>query len=476
MRLFRLSISDSARPCCLGLRGRYGLRLRRAILRFLRYTIGLKIMDAIEIRPAKRLRGDTQVPGDKSIGHRAALIGAIAEGTTVAENFPMSADCQSTLRCLERLGVSIERDPPARVRIHGRGLRGLEAPTKDLDAGNAGTLVRLLSGILAGQGFSSTLVGDESLSRRPMQRIVQPLEQLGARIETTDGHLPMTITGGAIRAIDYRLPVASAQVKSAVLLAGLLAEGTTTVHEPIRTRDHTEIALKASGAAIEAFDVGNLERRIEIEGGHPLAARSLRVPGDPSSAAFLIAAALLVPESELRLSGVGINPSRSDYLSLLADLGADLQIEARRLEDGEAVAEIVVRTAPLEPIAITAGTAAGLIDELPILAILGVCGVGRVSIRGAEELRHKETDRIRALAANLEAIGVRVTEFDDGLDAECDLPVEGGTVRSFGDHRIAMAFAVAGLVSRRGVRVQNAGCVDISFPGFFELLEGLVQR
>ena len=439
-------------------------------------------MNTVEILPAKRLRGDTRVPGDKAIAHRAALIGAIADGVTTAENFPRGADCFSTLRCLEGLGVEIERvaGPTDTVRIHGKGLGGLDAPQRDLNAANSGTTVRLLSGILSGYSFSSRVVGDDSLSRRPMQRIVEPLGQFGARIETTDGHLPMSITGGGIRAIDYRLPVPSAQVKSAILLAGLHAAGTTIVHEPIRTRNHTEIALTASGAALRV--VGGSEangggvRRIEVEGGHPIRARSIRVPGDISSAAFLIAAALLVPRSELRLLEVGVNPSRSDFLSLLKKTGAEIRIEARRENDGEAVADIVVRHSELQAIDVSAEETAGLIDELPVLAVLGVCGAGRVSIRGAVELRHKETDRLRAIAMNLDAIGARVEEFEDGLVAESDAPLEGGAVSSFGDHRIAMAFAVAGLVSRSGVRIEDAGCVDISFPGFFDRLHGLVER
>ncbi len=433
-------------------------------------------MDTVETLPARRLRGDIRVPGDKSIGHRTALIGAIADGETSAKRFPMSGDCLSTLHCLERLGVRIDRHDSGRVRVHGRGLRGLEAPTGELDASNAGTLLRLLSGILAGHAFTATLVGDGSLSRRPMRRVAEPLERFGARVRTTDGHLPMTITGGPIRAIDYRVPVASAQVKSAVLLAGLLADGVTKVHEPVRTRDHTEIALAASGAAIHVDDASDGGRRVEVEGGHTLAARSFTIPGDPSSAAFLIAAALLVPDSQLRLRGVGVNPTRTGYISLLQRSGADLRIEAPREEDGEAVADIVVRASALQPFAIGGADTAGLIDELPILAVLGVAGTGRISIRGAGELRLKETDRIRALAVNLEAIGARVAESDDGLEAECDPPIEGGTVASFGDHRIAMAFAVAGLVSRKGVRIEDAGCAAVSFPGFFALLESLVER
>jgi len=433
-------------------------------------------MDNREVLPAKRLRGDIEAPADKSIGHRVALVGAIAEGTTVAMNFPQGADPQSTLRCLEGLGVVIERDAAATVKITGRGLCGLDAPGANLDAGNSGTTVRLLSGILAGNPISSTVVGDDSLSRRPMGRVVGPLEEFGARIETTDGHLPMTIHGGPLRAIDFPMRVASAQVKSAVLLAGLHGAGTTVVHEQVRTRDHTEIALEASGAALRIVEAPGQSRRIEVDGGQPLNARTVRIPGDMSSAAFLIAAGLLVPDSELRVSGVGVNPTRSDFLALVQEIGGAAMVESMREEDGEAVADIVVASAPIGPVNVVGEATAGLIDELPILAVLGVCGPGQVSIRGAGELRLKETDRIRALAVNLKAIGATVEEFEDGLTASCDGPIEGGTVQSFGDHRIAMAFAVAGLVSRSGVTVEDASCVDISFPGFFELLEGLTER
>lgn len=439
-------------------------------------------MKTVEILPAKRLRGEAAVPGDKSIAHRIALIGAIAEGTTAAEGFPPSADCLSTLGCLERLGVGIERGagPGHTVFIHGMGLGRLTAPETDLDAGNSGTTARLLSGVLAGHQFTSRLVGDESLSRRPMQRIVEPLERFGAQIETTGGHLPMTIAGGAIRAIEYRLPVPSAQVKSAVLLAGLHAEGTTSVHEPIQTRNHTEVCLVASGAAVRVIDMPGEglggARRIEVDGGHTLRARSIRIPGDLSSAAFLVASSLIVPGSELLLRRVGVNPTRADFLSVVRQAGAAIRLESERDEGGEPTADIVVRASALQPIDIDGDQATGLIDELPVLSVLGVCGAGRVTIRGAAELRHKESDRIRAVATNLAAVGARVEEFDDGLSAECDGPLEGGTVSSFGDHRIAMAFAVAGLASRRGVRIENAGCVDISFPGFFDLLEGVAER
>lgn len=426
-------------------------------------------MPATQILPAKRIHGEVRLPGDKSIGHRIALIGAISEGTTTAQNFPAGADCQSTLACLERLGVSLENREGV-LTVEGRGLGGLKASEVELDAGNSGTTVRLLSGVLAGHLFSSTIVGDSSLGRRPMARIVEPLERFGARIETSAGCLPLKIEGGSLEAIDYDLPVASAQVKSAVLFAGLHARGTTSIHESVATRDHTEIALLASGASLRSQD-----HQIEVDGGGALRSRSVRIPGDLSSAAFFIAGTLALGDSELRLVGVGVNPTRSSYLALLERVGGLVSLESRSNEGGEAVADIVIRSSSLAPIDIPPVAIPGLIDELPILAILGASR-GGMKIRGAGELRLKETDRIHALVTNLTAVGLEVAEFDDGLEVEGDGVIEGGTVSSFGDHRIAMAFAVAGLLSRSGVRIEDSDCVDISFPGFFELLESLVER
>ncbi len=426
-------------------------------------------MKTTQILPARSLTGEIEVPGDKSIGHRIALIGAISRGTTEADNFPNGADPQTTLACLRKLGVDV-RSANGKVTMEGRGLGGLEPPVGDLDAGNSGTTVRLLSGILAGQSFRSTLTGDESLSRRPMSRVVDPLERFGARLESTDGHLPLSIEGGPLKAIDYDLPVPSAQVKSAVLLAGLHAEGTTSVYETVQTRDHIEIALTASGARLRS-DGG----RIEVDGGGILHGRSLRIPGDLSSAAFLIAGALLVPRSRLRLNGVGVNPTRSACLALIERSGGLVSLDSLSNEGGEPVADIQVRSSNLLPIDVPPEATAGLIDELPIIAVLGAASEG-IRIRGAGELRLKESDRIHAVVTNLRSIGVEVEEFDDGLRVHGGQVIEGGRVSSFGDHRVAMAFAVAGLVSGIGIEIEDSGCVDISFPGFFELLENLVQR
>lgn len=426
-------------------------------------------MDTRFFAPAGPIRGETSLPGDKSIAHRAALIGAISDGLTVASNFPAGADCRSTLRCLSQLGVRIGREDD-RVEIEGRGLGGLSPPSEALDAGNSGTTVRLLAGILAGHPFTSTIVGDASLSRRPMGRIVEPLSRFGIRIDAPDGRLPLRIEGGRLRGIHYRLPVASAQVKSAVLLAGTHAAGTTSIEEPVRTRDHTEIALIGAGARLRSAKL-----RVEIEGGVPLNARTIRIPGDVSSASFFIAAALGLPDSDLRLLGVGLNPTRTGFLELLRALGGPIGWDGVRESGGEAVGDIVIRSGPIDRIEVDAAMVPALVDELPMLAVLGAASGRGAEIRGAGELRYKECDRIRALATNLESIGADVEELDDGLRVGPS-GLDGGAVSSFGDHRIAMAFAIAGLLSRNGVTIMDPGCVDISFPEFFDKLEGLVEK
>ena len=424
-----------------------------------------------EIQPAKSFRGEVRLPGDKSISHRVALIGAISEGTTEGENFPASADCHSTLACLRALGVDLSLEHH-RLRVAGRGLGGLQAPQEALDAGNSGTTVRLLSGILAGQPFSSTLSGDPSLCRRPMKRVIDPLRRFGAHIEAAEGEqLPLRIQGGPLQAIDCTLPVASAQVKSAILLAGLYASGVTSVRETFATRDHTEIALGECGANITSSDEG-----IDLEGGRKLRPRSIRIPGDISSAAFLVAAALALPDSELRLMEVGVNPTRSGYLSLLERIGGIVSFGLLRSESGEPVADVTVRSSTMGRIEVHPAAVPSLIDELPVLAVLGSRCRGGLRVRGAAELRLKESDRIAAIVGNLESVGVFVEEFPDGLSVDGPQAIEGGTVSSHGDHRIAMAFAVAGLLSKFGVRIQDPDCVDVSFPGFFDVLEELAQR
>lgn len=430
-------------------------------------------MDVVELAPALKLQGKIAVPGDKSISHRLAMIGGIAEGQTVIHHFAASADCLSTLQCLADLGVSIHQDGTT-VTIQGRGSRGLGKPARELNAGNSGTTVRLLSGILAASSFESTFIGDESLSRRPMKRVIDPLRRFGATLEARDDNfLPLRIRGAALTAIDYTLPVASAQVKSAVLLAGLQARGTTRVHEGLPTRNHTEIALGQFGAAIHRTNGKN--GTIEIEGRSPLRGGVFTVPGDLSSAAFPIAAALAVPGSKVLLTGVGLNPTRSGFVTLLQRMGARILVSPLSDGDSEPVGDITVEASELEGIDIGPEWIPNVIDEVPVLAVLGTRTRSGVRIRGAAELRAKESDRIRTVAINLKALGARVEETPDGLYVPGNQVLHGGGVDSFGDHRIAMAFAVAACFAAGPVTIENASCAAVSFPGFFELLEGLVS-
>jgi 3-phosphoshikimate 1-carboxyvinyltransferase len=419
----------------------------------------------LEITPAAKVKGQVSVPGDKSISHRLAMLGAIAEGITVIRNFAASVDCASTLECLRRLGVAVRRDGTT-VTIAGRGLQGLTAPSQLLDAGNSGTTVRLMSGLVAGFPFESAFTGDDSLSRRPMKRIMDPLRRFGAAVTARDDNfLPLVIKGGSLRAIDFAMPIASAQVKSSVLLAALNAHGTTTVREPVLSRNHTEIALAEFGARIRTA-VG----RIEIDGGNALHGKEFAVPGDLSSAAFFIAAALAVPNSTLRLTGVGLNPSRSAFIQLLERMQAKITIENRSISGGEPIGDVVATTSDIAGMEISGSWIPNVIDEIPMLAVLGTRMRNGIRIRDAAELRAKESDRIRAVAANLRALGAVVEEYPDGLFVPGPQTVRGGVVDSFGDHRIAMAFAVAGLFAESPVTIKDPACVSISFPGFFELL------
>jgi 3-phosphoshikimate 1-carboxyvinyltransferase len=420
---------------------------------------------SVEIRSAGPLRGDIRVPGDKAISHRLAMLGAIAQGSTAIGNFAESADCGSTLQCLRQLGVTIETKG-SYVTIEGRGLDGLRRPLADLDAQNSGTTVRLMSGILAAQNFDTTFVGDASLSSRPMNRIIRPLRLFGARIEAReDNYLPMRIQGGPLRAIEYETPIASAQVKSAVLLAGLFAEGVTRVRESLPTRNHTEIALRQFGAGIESS--GGF---ITIRGGVPLHGAAFSVPGDISSAAFLIAAALGLPGSRVRLQGVGVNPTRSGLLTLLQKMGGQIALTSAAESGGEPVADIVVESSQLRGMEIGGSWIPNVIDEIPVLAVLATRTADGIRIRDAGDLRNKESDRIRTVVTNLRRLGAEVEEFPDGLYVPGKQNLHSGHIDSFGDHRIAMAFAVAGLFAQGPVTIEDASCVGISFPGFFDLL------
>jgi 3-phosphoshikimate 1-carboxyvinyltransferase len=419
-----------------------------------------------EIAPAVKISGVIDIPGDKAISHRLAMLGAIAEGTTIIRNFAESADCASTLECLRRLGTPIQRTSST-VTVDGRGLNGFKAPSLELDAGNSGSTVRFMSGLVAGCNFESTFVGDESLSKRPMKRVIEPLRRFGARIDARDdNYLPMRVTGSSLNAIDFTPPVASAQVKSAVLFAGLHARGTTRVHEPIPSRNHTEIALTEFGACIRSN--GSM---IEVEGGHALHGKEFLVPGDMSSAAFFIVAALTVPNSRLRLSNVGLNPTRTGLIRLLQDAQGKISVTPGSAARGEPVGDIVVETSDISTLEVAGPLIPNVIDEIPVLAVLGTRTDMGVRIRDASELRVKESDRIRAVATNLRTLGATVEEFPDGLFVPGRQKLRGGTVDSFGDHRIAMAFAIAGLIADGPVRIKNPNCAAISFPSFFELLD-----
>jgi len=425
---------------------------------------------SVVIRPAKNLSGSVRLPGDKSISHRYAMLGGIAEGATRLENFSTGADCASTLGCLRALGVKCQRNEGS-VVIQGSGAK-LQAPTAPLDCGNSGSTIRMLSGILAGQEFTSELGGDESLSRRPMARIIKPLEMMGAKIEAGDGgRPPLRVTGARLKAIDYKLPVASAQVKTSLLFAGLYADGTTRIEEPIQTRDHGELALQAFGAQID-----RRMREVSIEGGQLLHGIEAMVPGDISSAAFFLCAAGLFPDSQLSVPGLLLNPTRARLLDVLIGLG--LRIKMSELEEhyGELIGTLLVQGGNLKGTRVSGGDAAALIDEIPVLAAIAPYTADGIEIRDARELRVKESDRIASVATNLRLMGAEVEEFDDGLRIPGGQKLHGALLDSFGDHRIAMAFAVAALRAEGETEITGADAAVISYPEFFNTLESLLQR
>src|SRR6266496_1202603 len=424
----------------------------------------------VVIVPAKSLSGSVRLPGDKSISHRYAMLGAIAEGTTKLENFSTGADCASTLGCLRSLGVKWERDR-ASVLIHGRGAK-LQAPKAALDCGNSGSTIRMLTGILAGQEFSSELVGDESLSRRPMARIIKPLEIMGAKIESRDGgRPPLRVTGIRLKAIDYKLPVASAQVKTSLLFAGLFADGTTRIEEPIQTRDHGELALQAFGAQID-----RRMREVSITGGQTLRGIEAVIPGDISSAAFFLCAAGLFPDSQLTVPGVLLNPTRARLLDFLIGLGLRVTMMDLQEHHGELVGTLQVQGGTLRGARVAGGDSAALIDEIPVLAAIAPYTLEGIEIRDARELRVKESDRIASVATNLRLMGAEVEEIDDGLRIPGGQKLHGASLDSFGDHRIAMAFAVAALRAEGETEIKGADAAVISYPEFFSTLESLLQR
>jgi len=419
-----------------------------------------------------RLVGHVAVPGDKSISHRAVLLGAICEGETRITGFGRSADTEATIAVVRALGAEVDEDGVDSLRVRGKGLAGLAAPDGPIDCANAGTLVRLVSGILAGQsGRAFTLTGDESLSRRPMERIAEPLRRMGALVETVDGHLPLTIEGRPLGAIDYALPVASAQVKSAVLLAGLYADGETTVVEPAPTRDHTERMLAAAGASVTIRPTSVTVRRAER-----LSLGRLEIPGDFSSAAPFLVAATLVPGSELHVHGVNLNPRRTGLLAILERMGARITVYNRREVGGEPAGDLEVHSAPLVGAVVARDEVPVAIDELPLFALAAASARGESVLRGAEELRAKESDRIDAVVTALRAIGAHVEGRPDGFVIR-GVPARprGGAIDSLGDHRMAMLGAVAGVVSREGVRIAGPECAEISFPGFYDVLASVVE-
>lgn len=425
---------------------------------------------SIRIRPAQGLVGSLRLPGDKSISHRYAMLGAIAEGTTKLENFSTGADCASTLACLRTLGVKWEKNGSS-VVIHGAG-RKLHRPTRPLDCGNSGSTMRMLSGIVAGQEFTTELIGDESLSRRPMARIIKPLELMGAEIEAANGgRPPLRVKGTGLKAIDYKLPVASAQVKSSLLFAGLYADGTTRIEEPIQTRDHGELALQAFGAQLD-----RRMREVSIGGGQSLRALEAAIPGDISSAAFFLCAAALFRDSQLTISGLLLNPTRARLLDVLIGLGLRITMGELQEQHGELVGTLQIQGGPLRSVRVVGGDAAALIDEIPVLAAIAPYTTDGIEIRDARELRVKESDRIRSVVTNLRAMGAEVHEFEDGLLIPGGQKLHGTTLDSFGDHRIAMAFAVAALRAEGETEIKNAAVAVISYPEFFHALESLLRR
>lgn len=422
----------------------------------------------MNIKKLKNLKGTISVPGDKSISHRAVMFGSLAQGTTKISGFLEGADCLSTIRCFRQMGVSVKQSG-SDVLIHGKGLHGLSAPSDILDTGNSGTTTRLISGILAGQNFSCTLTGDASIQSRPMNRIMTPLKEMGADISSlkNNGCAPLSINGTRLHGIHYNSPVASAQVKSCILLAGMYADGETKVTEPVLSRNHTEIMLSYFGA-----DVRSQGTTASISPEPKLTAREISVPGDISSAAYFIAAGLLTPNSEILLKNVGINPTRDGILKVCRQMGADITLLNER-HQGEPTADILVRTSSLHGAAIEGEIIPTLIDELPIIAIMAAFAQGTTVIRDAQELKVKESDRISVMCENLKRMGANVTPTDDGMIIEGGKPLHGAVIDSHLDHRIAMSFTVAGAICDGTLSINGGECVNISYPEFYKDLYSL---
>ena len=416
-------------------------------------------MEVIKVYPATKFSGCVSVPGDKSISHRAAIIGSLCEGTVSISGFLCSKDCLATLKAMQNLGVGMDGFGKPDFKIYGVGLRGLKQPKEPLDLGNSGTGLRLLAGIVSGYSFTTELTGDESLRNRPMARIVKPLTMMGATIK--GGKCPLLITGGGLKGIDYTSPISSAQVKSCILLAGLLARGKTSVTEPVKSRDHTERMLDYLEASIKVEGL-----RVTITGGSFLKAKPIKIPGDISGAAFLLVSGAIVPGADVKVEGIEINPTRSAYLDVLKKMGAQISWSQ---------SEVNIKGSMLNGVMIDLKDAPGLIDELPILAVAGAVARGKMEVTGAKELRVKECDRIKAMAVNLKKLGVNIEEKEDGWIIHGGNPLKGAVVSSFGDHRIAMSMVVAGLVASGETLVSDTSWIETSFPGFMEIIDKMRQ-
>ena len=430
----------------------------------------------IELTSITGLRGKVEIPGDKSISHRCIMLGSIADGTTEVHNFLQGADCRATIDCFRKLGIEIENNGSS-VVVHGKGIHGLNAPSEILDVGNSGTTTRLISGILAGQPFDSKLSGDASLNSRPMRRIIEPLTRMGANISSIlrNGCAPLYISPGKLTGIHYDSPVASAQVKSCILRAGLYAEGETSVTEPSLSRNHTELMLKEFGADLHSMhELDSTKATVTIRPCQELYGQKITVPGDISSAAYFIAAGLLVPNSEILILNTGINPTRAGILKVCEDMGADITLLKQRIEGGEPIADILVRTSRLQGTTVEGDIIPTLIDEIPIIAVMAAMAEGTTVIKDAAELKVKETNRIETVVDNLKAMGCDITATDDGMIIHGGKGLHGATIHTLLDHRIAMAFSIAALVADGTTKILDSHCVDVSYPTFYDTFEGLL--
>lgn len=426
-------------------------------------------MASLTIKPAKKIRADIHVPGDKSISHRAIMIGSLANGETVINGFLPSADCLATVDCFRKLGISIKVDKD-KIVIQGKGLKGLKQPKETLNVGNSGTTIRLMSGILAGQSFITTITGDESIQKRPMMRIANPLREMGASVEGREANgnifAPLKISGGNLTPIRYELPVASAQVKSAVLLAGLFADGVTTVVEKNKARDHTERMLDYFGAGIKPRGLAT-----QIQGWKEFDGAEIDVPGDLSSAAFFIVSTSLVPDSELMIRKVGMNPTRVGVIETLYRMGSKFKVSDEQVISEEPRATMIVRSSALRGVSISGEIIPRIIDEIPIIAVAATQAQGKTEIRGARELRVKESDRIATVSSELKKMGAKITELEEGMIIEGPTKLKGTAVKSYGDHRVAMAMAIAGLIAEGETTIEDTACIETSFPGFEDILK-----